>query len=99
MPTSYTPSEELAAIRSQLDHPIIDGDGHHVEFLPAVEDFVRQIAGTAVAKRFHDIYGYMPGTPWNDPLTERRESGVIATGFWTFPRRTRLIERRPCSPR
>jgi predicted TIM-barrel fold metal-dependent hydrolase len=85
MPTTFTPSKRTAAIRSGIDHPIIDADGHHVEFLPLVEDYIREIADGAVADRFHRIYNGVQGTPWTLPLDERRASGVVASGFWALP--------------
>ncbi len=34
-----TPASKSAAIRARLNHPVIDSDGHTVEFLPAVLDY------------------------------------------------------------
>jgi hypothetical protein len=34
--TNYEPSDGVRRIRDQLDHPIIDSDGHLIEFLPLV---------------------------------------------------------------
>ena len=34
--------EQVQAIRSHLDHPIVDSDGHHVEFFPAFVPFLRR---------------------------------------------------------
>ena len=39
-----------AAIRERLDHPVIDSDGHFIEYLPLVRDFVVEEAGEEVAK-------------------------------------------------
>lgn len=36
--------ERVQEIRSQLDHPIIDSDGHLVEFLPDLAPFLRRVA-------------------------------------------------------
>jgi predicted TIM-barrel fold metal-dependent hydrolase len=36
----------------QLDHPVVDGDGHIVESLPIVIDYIRRVAGSDVADRF-----------------------------------------------
>ena len=38
----YRPRMDTAAIRAQLDHPVIDADGHLVEFLPLIRDFLRR---------------------------------------------------------
>jgi predicted TIM-barrel fold metal-dependent hydrolase len=35
-----------------LDHPVVDGDGHIVESVPLVVDYIRRVAGDEVADRF-----------------------------------------------
>ena len=52
MEDSYTPSAALRAIREQIDHPIVDADGHLLEFPPLVRDYVRDVAGESVARAF-----------------------------------------------
>ena len=44
--------DDAAAVRSRLDHPIVDVDGHIVESIPLVVDFMRRVAGDDVADRF-----------------------------------------------
>jgi len=44
-----------ADIRAQLDHPIVDSDGHMMESSFAVLDFVKQVGGPKIAKRYEDI--------------------------------------------
>jgi predicted TIM-barrel fold metal-dependent hydrolase len=41
--TSGDKRERVQAIRSELDHPIIDSDGHHVEFYPAFLPHLRKV--------------------------------------------------------
>ena len=36
----------------QLDHPVVDGDGHIVESVPLVIEYMRRVAGDDVADRF-----------------------------------------------
>ena len=43
-----------AQVRSSLDHPVIDADGHTVEFGPAVYDRLREIAGPDIADTASD---------------------------------------------
>ena len=45
---SYEPTPEVTRIINELDHPIIDTDGHVIEFLPWVRDLVVDIAGNDV---------------------------------------------------
>ena len=49
---NFVPSDEVAAIRNRIEHPIIDSDGHLIEYLPLVRDFVVEEAGEDVAQRF-----------------------------------------------
>src|SRR5689334_15080622 len=48
MPTG----SESARIHDQLDHPVIDSDGHIIEFEPAVFDLLRDLVGPEVLERF-----------------------------------------------
>ena len=41
-----------AEIRAQLDHPIIDCDGHIREFMPAVLPYLRESLGQKLFDRF-----------------------------------------------
>lgn len=41
-----------AEIRARLSHPIIDSDGHTVEFLPAFLDVLKEVAGPDIADRY-----------------------------------------------
>ena len=39
-------------IRTRLNHPIIDSDGHQVEFVVPLEDYVKAIGGGTYVVRF-----------------------------------------------
>jgi len=39
-------------IRARLDHPVIDADGHVLEYLPAVEPHLREALGSAAFERY-----------------------------------------------
>ena len=49
---------DAAALRAELDHPIIDTDGHVVEFRPVMEEYLAEFAGARAVDRFRR------GTPW-----------------------------------
>ena len=51
--TAFVRNDEVARIKAKLDHPVIDGDGHLMEVLPVVFDFVREAAGPEVLDRLH----------------------------------------------
>ena len=45
--TEVSPSEE---IRSNLSHPVLDCDGHYIEFMPHYFDFVEQVGGLSLVE-------------------------------------------------
>jgi predicted TIM-barrel fold metal-dependent hydrolase len=52
--TSFEPTAEVAAIRDKLTHPVIDGDGHHLELMPRVFDLLRADSGRDVEAQFRE---------------------------------------------
>ena len=42
----------VAEIRARIDHPIIDSDGHLIEYLPVVRDILREQAGEGAVKGY-----------------------------------------------
>lgn len=48
----FAPSKAVSGIRNRLDHPVIDGDGHLLEVVPLVIDYLRDIGGNDMADRF-----------------------------------------------
>lgn len=96
MTTSQTMT--AAAIRSRLTHPIIDADGHIVEFQPAFLDSLRQVGGTRMVERFQSAWehGAVSG-PWHGwfvwprlSLQERFETRTPRPPWWTLPTRNTL---------
>ncbi len=55
MSNKFPQIDEVAAIRGRIDHPIIDGDGHLVEFVPLLLDYVRECAGPEVARHVRKL--------------------------------------------
>ena len=48
----FEPSPTVARIREQLDHPVIDSDGHLVEVRPVAMEYIERAGGSDIAKRF-----------------------------------------------
>lgn len=82
-----SPSAEQ--IRSGLDHPVVDADGHIIEFIPLVRDFVVEEAGESVAQRFDAVVGSAAVLRQLDAAT-RRSQGISRTGWWGVPARNSL---------
>ncbi len=89
MTASYDRSAEVAAIRDQIDHPIIDGDGHIIEYLPLVRDILVELAGASVAERFDLVVDSGRLTQMLSPA-QRREMALIRIPWWGIPTRNTL---------
>ena len=82
---TYVPSAEVGEVRSRFDHPVIDSDGHLIEYLPLVRDFIVEEAGEDVAGRFDRMTrSAAPRAALPDPA-DRRERGIHAAGVWGLP--------------
>ncbi len=55
MPWDKHQGRDSAEIRARLDHPVIDGDGHTVEYQPILMEYVAQAAGKKVAQRLAEV--------------------------------------------
>ncbi|MDX1484016.1 MAG: amidohydrolase family protein [Alphaproteobacteria bacterium] len=63
MPWDQHKDSESAEIRARLKHPVIDGDGHVVEYQPLIFDYVEKVAGPKVTARLRrQIEGGEPGS-------------------------------------
>jgi predicted TIM-barrel fold metal-dependent hydrolase len=82
-------SRELAAIRERLDHPVIDADGHLIEYNPLVRDLLVEEAGESLAKRF-DAVVHGSEIVRRVPLARWRELGMSRFSWWGLPTRNTL---------
>src|SRR6266700_1368227 len=69
-------------IRASLSHPVIDGDGHWVEFDPVFSERMRRVGGDKAAN------GWLAALQTTEDalsmsLSERRRRRVAQPGFWT----------------
>jgi predicted TIM-barrel fold metal-dependent hydrolase len=82
-------SAEVARIRAEFDHPVIDGDGHLIEFAPLVRDFIAEEAGEAVAERYLTTMG--GGARFRDlPHEQKPRYGAFRYTWWGLPSRNTL---------
>ena len=80
----FTPGSEVQRVRDAIDHPVIDTDGHVIEFLPWVRDLVDDIAGPDVARRFDQMVT-ASATVRQVPDELRRQAGVTRNAWWAVP--------------
>ena len=89
---------DAASIRAELDHPVIDADGHIIEFVPMLTDLIGDDAGGAIADRFIALVGSSAMRRSLDVETRRR-LGVARTGWWAVPSRNTLDRATAMLPR
>jgi predicted TIM-barrel fold metal-dependent hydrolase len=76
-------------IRARIGHPIIDSDGHLIEYLPVVRDILREQAGEAAVKGldFVTSAGQFMRSLTRDQM---RASGFTRSPWWGLPTRNSL---------
>ncbi|MGA8568100.1 MAG: amidohydrolase family protein [Candidatus Binataceae bacterium] len=85
---STNQGSESAALRARLKHPVIDSDGHWVEFGPDLMDYLKEVGGSRAAEGFRN----RPYEGWHltVPLKERRERRLDQPIWWGVPTRNTL---------
>jgi predicted TIM-barrel fold metal-dependent hydrolase len=77
-------STEARKLRSRLDHPIIDADGHWIEYLPVMREEFRRIGGDAAVEALAVATERVPSA-LRMSLPERRRRRVGMEAFWSSP--------------
>jgi predicted TIM-barrel fold metal-dependent hydrolase len=73
-------------LRAQLSHPVIDADGHWLEYGPVVADAMRKIGGDVAIRAMGANGGRVGGSLSMTPA-ERRRANVAQEAFWGAPTR------------
>jgi len=71
-----------AAIRQRLRHPVIDVDGHDVEFVPVLLELLREEGGPRSVERFTQLPGW-----YRHPPEERLARRMVRPPWWALPTR------------
>jgi hypothetical protein len=87
-----SPASATTSGARRFDHPVIDSDGHFVEFFPAFLDYFRAVAGPDTGDRFEAEWNRTrQSADWYDRTTEeRRQLRLTRPGFWNIPTRNTL---------
>lgn len=72
------------AIRERLGHPVIDADGHYIEFGPSILEFMKETAGARVADAFVELKDRIAKSI-RMTTHQRRDAGIAQEGFWITP--------------
>ena len=92
--TRLTRSAEL---RAQLKHPVIDADGHTIEYGPAYFEYLKKVGGPHIAERYVkklDAGGWYGMTP-----EERLRKRVTRPTSWGLPTKNTLDRATAMLPR
>jgi predicted TIM-barrel fold metal-dependent hydrolase len=73
-----------AEVRAGLGHPVIDADGHGIEYLPYVRDLIRDEGGAHAIEGWDAVAHGMAAVRTLDPAT-RRQLGVSRLSWWGLP--------------
>ena len=87
-----TQASKSQAIRAKIGHPVIDVDGHYIEFTPLIEDYIRDIGGGKAMDAFHRYTGGGRHTGGGRgmrrssmTLRDREDRWIPNSGWWAFP--------------
>ena len=81
-------SQTAYEIRSRLDHPVIDADGHTTEFVPALAEYLREVGiEPAFDQLFKGVLGAV--ADWYEhPSDVRAAKHMTKPPWWTRPMRS-----------
>jgi predicted TIM-barrel fold metal-dependent hydrolase len=89
---------DSAAIRARLTHPVVDSDGHWLEFGPAIGEYLERVAGRGVVDAFNSRNGRIV-RDLELTVDQRRDARRPQQGWWTFPTRNTLDRATAMVPR
>src|SRR5689334_5493416 len=91
VPMGVSHTTASASIRARLSHPVIDADGHWIEFEPTFLDYLKQVGGSTMVERYRrDEYStglrkWVQMTP-----DERRARRPLQPAWWALPTKNTL---------
>lgn len=68
-------------VRAGLNHPIIDADGHWIEYNPVFAERMRKVAGDTAADGFLAAQRRVPDT-LNLSIEQRKQRGIAMEAYW-----------------
>jgi predicted TIM-barrel fold metal-dependent hydrolase len=71
-------------LRSRLRHPVVDADGHWIEYMPAMREEFRRIGGEAAVEALDVATARVP-TALKMSVAERSHKRVGMEAFWSSP--------------
>jgi predicted TIM-barrel fold metal-dependent hydrolase len=85
MPDFAVMPHDPSSVRAEIGHPVVDGDGHVVEPLPLVADYIRRVAGGDVADRFAGSSGAFTVRAGAGAAQRGLRPGTAISPWWALP--------------
>ena len=82
---NYLPTDAVQAVLAKIDHPVIDSDGHLIEYTPLVRDFIVEDFGEDIATQFDLVTRSAARRAAVPSPAARRELGIHSSGVWGIP--------------
>lgn len=89
-----------ASIHARLTHPVIDSDGHWIEFEPTLLDYLKQIGGSTMVDRYRNNAYAGDLQHWVRMTQEERHARrSLQPSWWAFPTKNSLDRATAMLPR
>ena len=93
-------TSESEAVRARLDHPVIDTDGHTVELSPLYHDYLRELGGSDMPRRYAEAMAARSNSRWSAMTeAERRNVRAHCPPWWARPANNTLDRATASLPR
>ncbi|MGE0684085.1 MAG: amidohydrolase family protein [Candidatus Binatia bacterium] len=76
--------QNASQIRARLRHPVIDADGHWLEFGPMIREQLKKIGGDQAVEGF-GMFGAQVVKTLSMSIAERRQQRIAQEAFWALP--------------
>ncbi len=76
---------ESQQIREKLDHPVIDADGHVLEFMPAALPYLRETLGSKLFEQYRSQTSPIGRIMGGASLAEREQTRAPQSAWWGNP--------------
>lgn len=76
-------------VRRQIDHPVVDADGHWIEPFPIFLEFLRDVGGAKTVDQFRENRRNRSEVWYRMSAQERQHARLPRPTWWAFPADTR----------
>jgi predicted TIM-barrel fold metal-dependent hydrolase len=89
VPLDLSRRSRSAKIRETLDHPVLDGDGHTIEYDPIFLEYLGQVGGPKMVEYYRKV-GTKGGQYYGTTYEDRFDKRLARIPYWGTPTRNTL---------